>query len=484
MNIVQAMTDQHLFGKTFSGESWAAWRALLGGFYGLPLTQGANTTFNTLTGGPNRPEQAHRELWLAVGRRGGKSHAAALIAVFEAAFKDHRDKLAPGEVATVMLLAADQKQARTLLRYVHGLLEHPMLKKMVTRETANGIELSNRSAIEIHTASHKAVRGYTCAAVICDEIAFWSNEGSSPDVEIIAALRPSLATLDGKLICISSPYARRGMLWTTYEKHFGKIGQILVAQAPSRMMNPNLPQRVVEDALSDDAARASAEYLAQFRSDIEQFLNIETVAAAQRSNPLEIQPQENTRYFAFADPSGGGKDEFTLAIAHRQGSQTIVDLVTGRKGNPADITAEFCSILKQYKVYRVQGDRYAGAWVPTEFSRHGVTYLTATGNRSELYMTLAPALNAGRIELPPCPKLSAQLVGLERRTARGGRDIIDHAPNAHDDRANAVAGVVAASLHSVVLPRVRSLATEPNRLPGRRFETESDNGTLGRIGIY
>jgi hypothetical protein len=35
-----------------------------------------------------------------------------------------------------------------------------------------------------------------------------------------------------------------------------------------------------------------------------------------------------------------------------------------------------------------------------------------------------------------------QLVALERRTARGGRDTIDHPPGAHDDVANAVAGVI------------------------------------------
>jgi hypothetical protein len=34
-----------------------------------------------------------------------------------------------------------------------------------------------------------------------------------------------------------------------------------------------------------------------------------------------------------------------------------------------------------------------------------------------------------------------QLVNLERRTGRGGRDIIDHPPHGHDDIANAVAGV-------------------------------------------
>jgi hypothetical protein len=35
-----------------------------------------------------------------------------------------------------------------------------------------------------------------------------------------------------------------------------------------------------------------------------------------------------------------------------------------------------------------------------------------------------------------------QLVSLERRTARGGRDSIDHPPGAHDDVANAAAGVL------------------------------------------
>ena len=35
-----------------------------------------------------------------------------------------------------------------------------------------------------------------------------------------------------------------------------------------------------------------------------------------------------------------------------------------------------------------------------------------------------------------------QITSLERRTVRGGRDSIDHAPGAHDDVANAVAGAV------------------------------------------
>ena len=49
-------------------------------------------------------------------------------------------------------------------------------------------------------------------------------------------------------------------------------------------------------------------------------------------------------------------------------------------------------------------------------------------------------LNTGRIVLPRNDRLVNQLCGLERRTARSGKDCIDHAPGQHDDLANSVAG--------------------------------------------
>jgi hypothetical protein len=55
-----------------------------------------------------------------------------------------------------------------------------------------------------------------------------------------------------------------------------------------------------------------------------------------------------------------------------------------------------------------------------------------------------PLLNAGggHVELLDLPKLRAQLCGLERKTARGGRDSVDHAPRQHDDVSNAVCGAI------------------------------------------
>src|SRR5258708_1189006 len=85
-----------------------------------------------------------------------------------------------------------------------------------------------------------------------------------------------------------------------------------------------------------------------------------------------------------------------------------------------------------------------GDWPRERFREHGITYETADKPKSDLYRDLLPAINSRMVDLLDDARLFAQIVGLERRTARGGRDSIDHAPNAHDDLANSVAGVVAA----------------------------------------
>jgi hypothetical protein len=62
--------------------------------------------------------------------------------------------------------------------------------------------------------------------------------------------------------------------------------------------------------------------------------------------------------------------------------------------------------------------------------------------KSDIYRDVLPLFNAGRAQLLDLKRLVNQLCSLERRTARGGRDLIDHPqhPGAHDDLANAVCG--------------------------------------------
>ena len=71
-----------------------------------------------------------------------------------------------------------------------------------------------------------------------------------------------------------------------------------------------------------------------------------------------------------------------------------------------------------------------------------ITYNLSEQPKSEIYQNVLPLLNSRRVELLDLSRLHSQLCGLERRTARSGRDSIDHAPGAHDDIANSVAGAL------------------------------------------
>ena len=201
----------------------------------------------------------------------------ALIAVFLAAFRDYSAHLVPGEQAAVAIIAADRKQAKVLLRYCVGLLRAVhMLAAMIDDELAESVTLKNGVVIEIHTGSISSPRGRTFIAILADEIAFWRSEDSAnPDADVIAAVRPGLASIS-ILLMASSPYAKRGVLFTMFRRHFGKDGaRVLVWRGTTAEMNPTLDSDIIAEAYEDDPASAAAEYGAEFREDISDFVSRE-----------------------------------------------------------------------------------------------------------------------------------------------------------------------------------------------------------------
>jgi hypothetical protein len=450
VTILDAIKDKHLFAPWFKDPAtWAAWRAFLTALFALRMTPEQLAIYQQCTGRDQPPTAPATEAWLVCGRRSGKSFILALVATFLACFYDYRPYLTPGERGAVLIIARDRKQARVILRYIRALLTQVrLLAQMVEREWNEGFDLSNSITIEVATASFRATRGYTIVAALCDEIAFWPMEDSAePDAEVLAAIRPGMATIpNAMLLCASSPYAQRGALWDAYRKHYGKDGDpILVWQAATRAMNPAVRQSVIDQAMERDPSSAAAEYLAQFRTDVEAFMTREAVEACVDVGIFERAPIDDVSYSAFVDPSGGSSNSMTVAIGHKEGDVAIIDVVRERRPpfSPADVISEFVPLLKSYQISEIQGDKYAGEFPRELFRSHNITYDASAAPKSDMYRDLLPALHSRRIALLDDAKLIDQLCSLERRTARGGRDSIDHAPNAHDDLANAVAGVVA-----------------------------------------
>jgi hypothetical protein len=255
-----------------------------------------------------------------------------------------------------------------------------------------------------------------------------------------------MATVPGSMLLVAtSPYARRGQVWEAHRRHYGKERDpILIWQAPTRHMNQSVSQCVVDAAMERDPASASAEYMAEFRSDVESYITREAVEAALVPGQYELPPVSGILYSGFCDPSGGASNSMALAIAHRDGEgRGILDAIREVRPpfSPDSVVAEFSALLKTYQVHEIIGDRYGGDWPASRFSEYDITYLPAEKAKSDLYRDFLPLLNSRRVELLDNGRLVAQLVGLERRTARSGRDSIAEPPGGHDDVCNVTAGL-------------------------------------------
>jgi hypothetical protein len=477
-----ALSDPDLFGNVLAGESWAAWRVLLIAAMGEALGDEERVIFESLTARSQEPGKRVDEFWAIKGRRAGGTRAAGVFAAYVAAFCDHADVLAPGERAVLPILSASLWQAGKAFQFLDGIFSTvAALNRLVSGQTSDTISLSNGVDVECRPASFRTIRGVTAAAFVADELAYWRNDETSrnPDKEILDAARPALATTGGMLWVISSPYAKRGELWSACKRDFSPAGDplILVAKGASRDFNPTLPQRVVDRAYERDPAAARAEFGGEFRDDVAGFLDFALVEAAVDRGVTVRPPRPGVQYRAACDPSGGARDSFTLSICHDEGDVAVLDCLVEIKPpfNPTSATAQMAETLKAYKLTKTIGDRYAAAWVVDAFAKVGIRYEHSERDRSAAYLEALPLFTSGRVRLLDRPKLVAQFAALERRTSPIGKDRVDHGPGGHDDLCNAVAlalstkGAVSFPISDALLAR----AHEPDGRQRHTFGTQA-----------
>jgi hypothetical protein len=153
-------------------------------------------------------------------------------------------------------------------------------------------------------------------------------------------------------------------------------------------------------------------------------------------------PALGTAYVGFVDMSGGSSDDAVLGIAHRDADgRAVLDCVIDQGQHPPfdpnKAVTRFVRVLRDYRVTRVVGDRYAGETFRSQFMAADVAYEVSARTTSELYEALEPRLNAGQVVLLDVPTLEQQLLGL---VWKGGK--ITHQAGEHDDYATAAAGAI------------------------------------------
>jgi hypothetical protein len=147
-------------------------------------------------------ESQGQNLLLNCCRQAGKSTVVAVLALVEAMFKPR---------SLVLLLSRSHRQSAELFRLVarfYTLLGCKYQKRLTTDE----LELTYGSRILSLPCSPETVRGYAnVRMLVIDEAA------QVPD-ELYRTVRPMLAVSQGRMICLSTPYGKRGFFWDAWAR--------------------------------------------------------------------------------------------------------------------------------------------------------------------------------------------------------------------------------------------------------------------------
>ncbi len=279
--------DEALVAAGFPATS-AWWRATLDRFY----------------------KSGRRQCVLRVGRRGGKSSTLCRVGVVEALYGEHH--ITPGDVGIVGVVSVDRREASARLRTIRTILDTLAVSY---RERDGEIELVDRPIVfRVFTGSVAGVVGGTWVCAILDEVARWkdSETGANPAHEVLASLRPTMATQpNARMFLSSSPLGLLDAHARAYEQ--GDTAHQLIAHATTWNANPTITEAQTRaDEPNERIWRREYECVPQ-GNDTSVFALSDIDAAMSRKVP-EAYDAKFPR-IAIADIARSG-DDTVLAFAH------------------------------------------------------------------------------------------------------------------------------------------------------------------------
>lgn len=460
---IQAIKDERIFKPfltqvTGSLTSWRHWLVIAKIISGVKrLNDEEMALLFECTGLREVPERPLKELFLCIGRRGGKTTFVVLKAAYDAIWGGWEKYLGPGEKGYIFLIAATKDQCDVAMDKLSALFDsNQFFKRLVKKELAQSIELVNNIIISVKPASWRSTRGYTVGLLIMEELAFWrfEEESANRDREVLVAVSPGMMTIKNSLtLGISTPFARQGLLFEKFSRHWGKPGSVMVWRAPTWVMNLTTTKEELEAENLEKLGEAEfgAEYGAMFREDIEGYMPLDIYERAVVVGRSILGEEEAVSYVAFCDPSEGlrkGADSMTFAIAHKEeidGEMTyILDVILEFRApfSPEQVISSIVKICEQYRITKIVQDRHAIAWIAKDFKSYDIEVEVAEHTKSEIYELFAIEMNKNRVRLLDNKRLKAQTMGLQRFLKGGGLVKIDHYKGGNDDVVNSAAGAI------------------------------------------
>lgn len=442
-NIIDFATDPEFLGLSFKERP--VQEILLRTLYNLPLSGKQKKILKQVSPGYRTNGELLEAIWV-LGARSGKSLLASIIALYEATRQKWQQYLSKGESAYITIVATRQKQAEQIIgANCARLIENsPGLRNLIEGIYSTELILKNGMKIISLPASSTAGRGLPIAAFILDECGHYYTEGIKADANIYNSLRPRMAQFPGaKVILISTPSAKQGLLWQFFKEGFDIPGRF-TAQAATTLMNPVISEEFIERERKRDPDYCTREFDAIFAERTQNFFPEELLDSC--FTLFESTGYKSGSCYACGiDQSGlSGRDRFAVAIAHKQGNVSVVDTVRAWETKEIDkILSGTKDLKKEYNFHKVSIDKYASGWVAGNLKKLGLE-VEIRPPLPQIYTNLKSLMLARRVELPEGSDLRKALKNTQSYYSKTNTLSIAHerSSTGHGDAADAAATAI------------------------------------------
>jgi hypothetical protein len=399
------------------------------------------------------------EIWLLCGRRSFKTTFGAILTIWEATRRTPPE----GQSWKIPILSPGLRQGQKgSLDVVRSTVKAiPELAELLVADSEEALTFSTGIEVLTLPPKIKLVQGWTCPLIWCDEASNFSQEDTSESnlADVLDAIRPSIATVPGARIYVSSlPGPDTGTIFEQWENRFS--GDALIFKADSVAMNPSLENSEEYQKAKKRKAYFDLYYSGSFVKARSGLLPGELIDAAIRPIP----PLEPYKYVAAlgCDFATGGDskserpkapDDCAAVIA----AKTLIDGVekiaivwarawsvkAGQIHPVLSYMEEIAQACARFGVREGVGDQKSLAAAVQFFGQRGITYshLVTNGAASEpVFDFLRTELNEGLLILPNDPPiLKSQLRSLEERRDGGRSYEVAATGTKKDDLATACA---------------------------------------------
>ncbi|MBA7564033.1 hypothetical protein ES695_03310 [Candidatus Atribacteria bacterium 1244-E10-H5-B2] len=487
-NIIEFATDKEYLNLSFKERP--AQEVILRVIYGLPLNKKQLKIYYKIT--KNRKEfeagLEKEEAILVLGARSGKSLIASVIALYEGTRKKWSKYLNRGESGYIEVISTKQKQSEQIIgaNCLRLMENSPKLKGYVRDHTQSELILKNNMRILSLPCNSTAGRGLPVVCLIFDEIGHFYTEGVRADETIFNALRPRQAQFPGaKLVLISTPSAKQGLLWNFFDDGFKTAGR-LTAQAETLFMNPLVDQKFLQKEKKRDIDNYRREFLAEFAEKVEAFLSYDLVAGALKLAG-DLPYKAEYRYYAGIDASGlAGRDKFALAITHKQDNKVYVDKsVTWNLSDPDPIMKDIKELTGIYHINKASIDKYAKGWVQNALEKIGLE-VNIRPSLAEIYVNIKSLMLGDRLYLPDNQGIKKAFLNTQAYYGRNNQLSIAHERDSagHSDEADAISTSVFEAIKEESVPGFYISETTQKKIDEESWQKLENWGDLTGQKFY